>query len=79
MDQISLPRRLRLVQDAIYPDMWRVQWPDGRLSDMANLTRATDAIACLIETAERRQRRRQSLPEGRQCVKTSPTLTAATR
>jgi hypothetical protein len=50
--------------------MWRVRWPDGRLSDMTNLTRAKDAITCFIETEERRQRGRQSPSEGRLCVKT---------
>ncbi len=35
---------------ALYLGMWRVQWPDGRLSDMTNLTRAKDAAACFMET-----------------------------
>jgi hypothetical protein len=34
---------LRIVPDARYPTMWRVQRPDGSLSDMANRTRAKDA------------------------------------
>jgi hypothetical protein len=50
--------------------MWRVRWPDGRLSDMTNLTRAKDAVACFMETEERRQRGRQRPSEGRLCVKT---------
>jgi hypothetical protein len=25
--------------------MYRVQWPDGRISDMANISRINDAIA----------------------------------
>ena len=40
--------------------MWRVRWPDGRLSDMVNLSRAKDAIAAFIESTERRLRGRQS-------------------
>jgi hypothetical protein len=32
-----------IVPDATWPGMWRVRWPDGSLSDMANLTRAKDA------------------------------------
>jgi hypothetical protein len=36
---------LRVVPDAKYSGMWRVQWPDGRLSDMANLCRAKDAAS----------------------------------
>jgi hypothetical protein len=49
-----------LQPDAIYPGMWRVRWPDGRLSDMVNLSRAKDAIAAFIESTERRLRGRQS-------------------
>jgi hypothetical protein len=30
--------------DATYPQMWRVRYPDGSLSDMVNKTRARDAI-----------------------------------
>jgi len=50
--------------------MWRVRWPDGRLSDMTNLTRAKDAVACFMETEERRRRGRHRPSEGRLCVKT---------
>ena len=56
--------------DAVHPDMWRVRWPDGCLSHMTNLSRAKDAVACFMETEERRQRGRHSPLEGRQCVKT---------
>jgi hypothetical protein len=63
-------RRPKLMPDATRPGMWRVRWPDGRLSDMTNLTRAKDAVACFIETEERRQRGRHSLSEGHLCVKT---------
>lgn len=34
---------LEVVPDAEYPAMWRVVWPDGSLSDMANIARAKDA------------------------------------
>jgi hypothetical protein len=63
-------RKPKVVPDAAHPGMWRVRWPDGSLSDMTNLTRAKDAIACFIETEERRQRGRHSPSEGRLCVKT---------
>jgi hypothetical protein len=43
--------------DSVYPGMWRVRWPDGRVSDLANLTRVNDAIASFMESAERRERR----------------------
>jgi hypothetical protein len=39
--------------------MWRVQWPDGRVSDLANVTRINDAIACFLESVERRQRQQR--------------------
>jgi hypothetical protein len=38
-----------------HPGMWRVRWPDGRLSDITNLTRAKGADASFMETEERRQ------------------------
>ena len=38
-------RHPKAIPDATYPGMWRVQWPDGRLSDMANLSRVNDAIS----------------------------------
>jgi hypothetical protein len=34
---------VRVVQDSIYPNMWRAKFADGSLSDMVNLTRAKDA------------------------------------
>jgi hypothetical protein len=63
-------RRPKVVPDAAHTGMWRVRWPDGRPSDMTNLTRAKDAVACFMETEERRQRGRHSPSEGRLCVKT---------
>lgn len=56
-------RQPRVMPDSTYPGMYRVRWPDGRTSDMANLTRANDAIACFLESAER-QRRRAAQPQG---------------
>jgi hypothetical protein len=64
-------RQPKVVPDAARPGMWRVRWPDGRLSDMTNLTRAKDAVTCFMETEERRQRGRHSPSEGRLCVKTN--------
>jgi len=34
---------LRVVPDKKYPDMWRVERPDGSLTDMVNRSRAKDA------------------------------------
>ena len=64
------PRKPRVLPDAAHRGMWRVRWPDGRLSEMTNLTRAKDAVACFMETEERRQRRRHRPSEGHLCVKT---------
>ena len=50
--------RPKVVPDEAHPGMWRVRWPDGRVSDMTNLTRAKDAVTFFIETEERRQRGR---------------------
>ena len=33
----------QIVSDRVYPSMWRVKMPSGKLSDMTNLTRAKDA------------------------------------
>jgi hypothetical protein len=63
-------RQPKVVLDAAHSGMWRVRWPDGRLSDMTNITRAKDAVACFMETEQRRQRGRHSPSEGRRCVKT---------
>lgn len=61
--------RPKVAPDAAHPGMWRVRWPDSRLSDMTNLTRAKDAVACFMETEEGRQRERQSASEDRLCAK----------
>jgi hypothetical protein len=63
-------RKPKVVSDVAHRGMWRVRWPDGRLSDMSNLTRAKDAVACFMETEQRPQRRRLRSSEGRLCVKT---------
>jgi len=34
---------LRIVRDQKYPNMWRVELPSGKLTDMVNRTRAKDA------------------------------------
>jgi hypothetical protein len=70
MGQTHRTRRPKLVPEAVHPGMWRVRWPDGRLSDITNLTRAKDAVACFIETEGRRLRGWHSPLEGRLCVKT---------
>ena len=44
-------RHPKAIPDAVYPGMWRVRWPDGRVSDMTNLSRVNDAIACFLGAA----------------------------
>jgi hypothetical protein len=47
----SAPRPLAtIVPDAQWPGMWRIEWPDGSLSDMANLSRAKDAAEVICAT-----------------------------
>jgi hypothetical protein len=38
---------LRIVSDQKYPEMWRVERPDGSLTDMANRTWAKDAATAI--------------------------------
>ena len=75
----------KIIPDETYQSIWRVRWPDGKLSDMANLTRAKDAAACFMESEARRLRGRQrpvgksqsdySAPEGIKCPPLSNGLT----
>jgi len=48
----------RAVPDDRYPSMWRIAWPDGRVSDMTNLTRARDAAAAICERGPPARNRR---------------------
>ena len=52
--------RPKAIPDSVYSGMWRVRWPDGRVSDLANVTRVNDAITCFMESVERRQRQSRS-------------------
>jgi hypothetical protein len=38
----------RIVADHVYPGMWRVKMPSGKLSDMANLARGKDAAMSIV-------------------------------
>src|SRR5262249_44335053 len=52
---------LHVVPDTPYPGMWRIRSPDGRLTDMASLTRAKDAaVSIAVETLNAGKRGRQS-------------------
>ncbi len=46
-----------LVEDPVYPDMYRVRWEDGKISDMVNKTRAKDAIRVFLERKGKIDRR----------------------
>jgi len=37
-----------VITDTKYPTMWRVQMPDGRVTDMVNRTRAKEAATLLV-------------------------------
>ena len=38
----------RIIPDAKWPGMWRVEYPPGVVSDMANLTRCKDAAIHIV-------------------------------
>jgi len=53
---VTLTRKLlkldpRVLPDPKWPGMYRIKWPDGLLSDMANLTRCRDALRSFDEAA----------------------------
>jgi hypothetical protein len=50
---------VRVVPDDIYPNMWRMIWPDGQVSDMTNLSRAKDAAAEICDRGPPRRDRRR--------------------
>jgi hypothetical protein len=50
---------VHIVPDARYPGMWRMAWPDGRLSDMANLSRIKDAAVAICERGPPARNRRR--------------------
>lgn len=58
--------------DTIHLGLWRVRWPDGRLSDATNIARAKDAIACFMETESRRQRGGRALQKPAYAPKLKP-------
>jgi hypothetical protein len=49
---LASPKQLaRIIPDRVHAGMWRVVYPDGRLSDMVNLSRAKDTAFGQAETA----------------------------
>jgi hypothetical protein len=40
---------VRIEPDASWPGMWRMHWPDGRVSDMGDLKQIRDAAAAICE------------------------------
>lgn len=59
----------RIVPDDQHRGTWRVQWSDGRCSDLTNLTRAKDALARFAESEGRRQRSQAEEPIGTPLVR----------
>jgi hypothetical protein len=59
---------VRILPDPTHPNIWRLRWSDGRLSDLTNLARAMDAalaLAALEPGADRRRLRREmEQPDG---------------
>jgi hypothetical protein len=56
---------VHVVPEGVRPGMWRIRHPDGRLSDMANLTWVKDgAIAMAMRLLDPRRRTEQRLPGG---------------
>lgn len=53
-------RKAKVIPDKNYLGMFRVQWPDKKISDMVNLSRANDAAQSFNASEERRDRGRRS-------------------
>jgi hypothetical protein len=49
----------RIVADRVYPSMWRVKTPSGKLSDMTNLVRAKDAAMSIALSVLNREQKAQ--------------------
>jgi len=55
---------VRIVADRVYPSMWRVKMPSGKLSDMTNLVRAKDAaMAIALSILNREQKAQETASE----------------
>jgi hypothetical protein len=56
---------VQVVRDTTHPNMWRMVWPDGRLSDLSNLTRVKDAaeVICANGPPERDPQRLRWRPD----------------
>jgi hypothetical protein len=48
----SKPAGITVEPDTQWPHMWRIRTPDGRVSDMVNLTRAKDAALAWAQRHE---------------------------
>ena len=40
---------VQVVPNELYPNMYRLAWPSGEISDLANLSRIKDAAAAICE------------------------------
>jgi hypothetical protein len=53
---------VRIQPDAVHPQLWRLHWPSGQVSDLTSLARALDAALVLAELnpgSDRRRLRRE--------------------
>jgi hypothetical protein len=51
MIELTRPLQIRIIPVPEYPGMYRVRWPDGRLSPMGNITRAKEAAIMYAHAA----------------------------
>ena len=49
----------QIIADHVYPSMWRVKMPSGKLSDMTNLVRAKDAAMSIALSILNREQKAQ--------------------
>ena len=49
---------VRVIPDDRWPEVWRMAWPDGSLSDLANLSRIKDAAIAICERGPPARNRR---------------------
>jgi len=56
----------RIFLDDTHPAMFRIEWPDGQISGMANLARCRDAVRCFIDTDQTKRSRAKRAARGRE-------------
>jgi hypothetical protein len=67
---------LRVVPDTKWPAMWRIEFPDGKLSDLGNLTRIKDAAAGIAVAMLDQQKEVQEQPQDGSPMRSAANLDA---